>query len=314
MSFMKPNEEYITINDNINKIKDFINEMFILPRKSAHKWSELTNQTPNLKIGYPSQHLASLITGMKGTATGARGNDIVDGTEVKSCSKVDQSDKCRNCGKTILRSDNLCSNCGSSDIQRNNDSKWLIGIRNEDELRMALEETPRFLFVVTDYPRFEEKIFDDIRIRSFEVWVKSERCINFSELLKNYYYNIYLEHIRHDGKKTPAPKNLFPDGFPFYMCNPIKTFECIIYNSLSSSPEIEISKYVQPSLDRKDMESEKMPASLLNNVELKLLNIDPKNINNSYVDENNRKLLSLRDTDKKIKIIGNKSHKINGYS
>ena len=49
-----------------------------------------------------------------------------------------------------------------------------------------------------------------------------------------------------------------------------------------------------------------MPASLLNKKELKILKIDPKNISNSYVNENNRNILSLRDTDKKIKIIGKK--------
>jgi hypothetical protein len=189
---MKPNDELITIDDNLNKINDFISDMLISPRKNAHKWSVLTNQTPNLKMGYPSQHLASLITGMKGTATGARGNDIVDGTEVKSCSKVDQSDKCNDCKTTVLRSDKVCPNCGSSNIKRNNDSKWLIGIRNENELRMALEETPRFLFIVTDYPEFDNQNFEDIRIRAFEVWVKSERCKNFRELLRSYYYNIYI--------------------------------------------------------------------------------------------------------------------------
>lgn len=41
-----------------------------MPRKLAHKWAAITNQTPNLKMGYPAQHLASLITGMKGTAQG----------------------------------------------------------------------------------------------------------------------------------------------------------------------------------------------------------------------------------------------------
>lgn len=309
MPYMKPNEEYITIDDNLNKISDFINDMLITPRKNAHKWAELTNQTPNLKMGYPGQHLASLITGMKGTATGARGNDIIDGTEVKSCSKVDQSDKCNDCKTTVLRSDNICPRCGSSNIKRNNDSKWLIGIRNENELRMALEETPRFLFIVTDYPEFDNGNFEDIRIRSFEVWVKSERCKNFRELLRSYYYNIYLEHIKLDDKHTPAPKNIFPDAFPFYMCNPIKTFECTIFNSLSSSPELKISKYIQPSIDRENIESERMPASLLNKDELNLLKVNPKTITSSYISENNRNLLKLRDTDKKIKVIGNKKHK-----
>jgi len=96
---MKPNETLITINNNLENIKLFIDEMIVVPRLNAHKWSKITNQTPNLKIGYPAQHLASLITGMRGNATGARGDDIIDGSEVKSCSKIDQSDKCKDCKK-----------------------------------------------------------------------------------------------------------------------------------------------------------------------------------------------------------------------
>ena len=75
---MQPDTRLITIHDNEKLIAEFISDMVIAPRRSAHKWAEVTNQTPNLKTGYPSQHLASLITGMKGTATGARGNDIID--------------------------------------------------------------------------------------------------------------------------------------------------------------------------------------------------------------------------------------------
>ena len=70
---MQPDESLITIRDNERLIAEFISDMVISPRQLAHKWSEITNQTPNLKTGYPSQHLASLIVGMKGTATGARG-------------------------------------------------------------------------------------------------------------------------------------------------------------------------------------------------------------------------------------------------
>lgn len=230
---MKPNSDLITITNNEDLIKQFIKDMIIEPRRKAHYWSRITNQTPNLKIGYPAQHLASLICGMKGTATGARGDDIVDGTEVKGCSKIDQSDKCKDCGETILRTDKICPYCGSTNIKRNNDSKWLIGIRSDDELRMLLEETPRFIFIVTDYPNFEEEDFDTIRIRAFEVWVKSDRCSNFRGLMENYYNYIFKEHKKKDPNKNPAPKNLFPDNFPFYMCNPIKTFECIIEDGLT---------------------------------------------------------------------------------
>ena len=307
---MQPNKTLITIRDNERLIEEFILDMIITPGRLAHKWAAVTNQTPNLKIGYPAQHLASLITGMKGTATGARGNDIVDGSEVKACSKVDQLDKCRNCGRGVLRSSVVCPYCGSKDITRNNDSKWLIAVRSADELRMLLEETPRFIFIVTDYPGFDDNNFSDIRIRAFEVWVKSERCKRFRELLENYYKFIYMEHIGSNSSQTPAPKNLWPDKFPFYMCNPIKVFECLIENFLSGKPSIKIVHYTAPDISREKLPSENMPASLLHKDELNMLQSRGFDITpDGYIDESMRSYLQLRDTDKTIKIIGTKKHK-----
>lgn len=305
---MKPDKKLITIMDNERLIKDFILDMIITPSKLAHKWAQVTNQTPSLKTGYPSQHLASLITGMKGTASGARGNDIVDGSEVKACSKVDQMDKCRDCGRGVLRSNLVCPYCGSENITRNNDSKWLIAVRNEDELRMALEETPRFIFIVTDYPDFSDNNFSDIRIRAFEVWPASNRCRRFRELLENYYRFIYTKHIENRQGQTPAPKNLWPDKFPFYMCNPIKVFECLIENFLSGEPYVEISHYIKPDLSRENLSSELMPASILHKTELDILRAKGFELD-GYIDESMRECLELRDTDKKIKIIGTKKHK-----
>lgn len=309
-SDMQPRKDLITISNNEELIIKFIKEMLLFPRKSIHEWSKVTNQTPNLKIGYPGQHLASLILGMKGTATGARGEDICDGSEVKSCSKVDQSDKCKDCNENVLRSEEICPNCGSTNIKRNNDSKWLIGIRTDDELRMLIEETPRFVFLVTDYPEFCSNNFCDIRIRAFEIWVQSNRCENFRILMDNYYNYIFKEHKKKNPNKTPAPKNLFPDNFPFYMCNPIKIFECNIKDSLSDNPQPIINHYVQPAQSRKNLPSEIMPVSLLNKYEkiiLKNKGIDLKNIEG--ISEELRKFLPLRDTDKTIKTIGTKMHK-----
>lgn len=307
---MQPNTKLITISNNEEQIVDFIKEMLLQPRYAAHKWAKITNQTPNLKLGYPGQHLASLILGMEGNATGARGEDICDGSEVKSCSKVDQSDKCKDCGENVLRSENTCKNCNSTNIKRNNDSKWLITVRSEDELRMHLKETPRFVFIVTDYPEFENNNYDDIRIRAFEVWVQSDRCKNFRTLLDNYYHYIYEEHIKKNPNRTPAPKNIFPDNFPFYMCNPIKIFECNIMDSLSRNPKPIINHYVKPYESRLNIKSEIMPVSLLSLYEIEILKqhgIDVEHI--AGIDERMRSLLPLRDTDKSIKTIGTKKHK-----
>lgn len=308
---MLPDKNLITISDNEKKIHDFVFDMIINPRQNAHKWSAITNQTPNLKTGYPSQHLASLITGVKGTASGARGNDLCDASEVKACSKVDQSDKCLGCKNNVLRSDKKCPYCGSEKIKRNNDSKWLICVRSEAELKMLLDETPRFVFLITDYPGFNEGIYDDIRIRAFEVWPKSDRAINFRKLLENYFEFIYLPHIKLNPNATPAPKNLFPDNFPFYMCNPIKTFECIIKNSLTENAELNITHYVAPDIDRANLQSELMPANLLNKQERDTLmsaNVGFE-ANTKYITEEIRSHLTLRDTDKSIKTIGSKQHK-----
>ncbi len=81
--------------------KALLQELVLQPRLKALEWSKVTKQTPNIKIGYPGQHLASLITGIEGSRTGARGDDLRDGTEVKSCSRVDQLDTCSNCDSSI---------------------------------------------------------------------------------------------------------------------------------------------------------------------------------------------------------------------
>lgn len=79
---MIPNSKFITIDDNLEKIKQFIDEIIIKPKHALTKWALVTNQTPAAKIGYIGQHLTSLITGVPGTGSGARGDDLADGSEV----------------------------------------------------------------------------------------------------------------------------------------------------------------------------------------------------------------------------------------
>ena len=128
--------------------------------------------------------------------------------------------------------------------------------------------------------------------------------------MENYYNFLYKEHIDSNSSQTPAPKNLWPDKFPFYMCNPIKVFECLIENFLSGRPRIEIVHYTAPNISRKNLQSEIMPASLLHKDELNMLRSKGFDIApDGYVDEKTRSYLQLRDTDKTIKIIGTKKHK-----
>lgn len=334
---MKPNKKLISITDNLNHIIKLINELVLLPRIKALEWSKLTKQTPNMKIGYPGQHLASIVVGMAGSKTGARGNDIVDGSEVKSCSRVDALDTCINktekdglkikCNEKVSRYETICPTCGSSKIARDNTSKWLFTIRSKDDLNLLTKEVKRVVLVLADYPKFDEDNFEDIRFQVFEIWTNSPRCFSFVELMENYYTKIYSSHKTQDNEKTPAPKNFWPYSYQFYKCNPIKVFSCYVKNA-NTKPEIKIEKYIEPEIDRTNLASELMPTIVAKAELWDLINNAPKEVieenitkGNTYkqlkelfnatkidtksiieiiptLNEKSRSYLPLRDTDK----------------
>jgi len=259
---MRPDKSKITILDNLSKVEQFITEIIISPKQNLKKWSEITKQTPAAKIGYIGQHLASLITGVQGTGSGARGDDLCDKSEVKSCSKIDQVDKCKDCGERVMRYETTCSNCNSINISRKDDSKWLFSVRDEIELNQYLQMDRIFLLLM-DYPNFDNGDYKDIRIMSFEIYPKEDRMKEFGSLLKNHYYNIFKP--KQEENRHTNPMNFHPFSYQFYKCNPILTFSCIIEN-IDTSPKIVIDKsnYIQPETDRKaTMKSLSMPTSLL---------------------------------------------------
>lgn len=280
-----------------------------------------------MKIGYPGQHLASLITGIEGARTGARGDDLRDGSEVKSCSRIDQLDTCNNCEQKVLRIETKCSHCGSDDVKRMDDSKWLFSVKKEEELKLLTEEIGRILLTLGDYPNFEDSDFSTLRFQAFEIWNNVDRHINFKKIMTNYYYKIFLEHIKINPKKTPAPKNFWPYSYQFYMCNPVRVFSCIVKNA-NTKPSIHIDHFVEPDFDRSRLPVEQMPTALLGIEECVMLTKIPQNnispqITRGYnysdfinlfrekklekkallkilpfIDENTRRYLPLRDTDK----------------
>lgn len=316
---MKPNKDLITIGNNEEQIKLLLAELVLNPRLNALKWSQLTKQTPNIKIGYPGQHLASLITGMPGERTGARGNDLIDGSEVKSCSRIDQLDACKTCKSSVARSESVCSVCGSDKIDRRDDSKWLLTIRSEADLRVLTVDVNRVLLLIGDYPNFDEGDFSTLRFQAFEIWTQSPRNKRFAELMSNYYYKIYSEHKKNNPAKTPAPKNFWPYSYQFYLCNPIPVFISTVLNA-DSKPTISIDYYVRPEEDRSELPSAMMPVSAVGDSEIDLLfntatpdelqiclkdGVDMGTLKSSerrealkYIDERLRSYLPLRDTDK----------------
>lgn len=263
---MQPNIIHITIDDNRENIIQFLEDLIIKPRIDIQKWSVITRQTPTLKIGYIGQHLTSLILGMQGVRTGARGHDIVDGTEVKSCTKVDQVDICKDCKLRVMRAEVLCPHCGSARISRKDDSKWLFSVKTDVELNYITEEVPRVFLLISDYPDFRNNNFTSIRFEAFEIFPQSPRMSIFKDLITYYFVHNYLPKAGANAKTSPM--NFHPYSFQFYMCNPIKVFSCIIENIDNENSQIAINHYIEPNVNRDTIASENMPVGLLTQVEL----------------------------------------------
>lgn len=298
---MIPDSRFITIDTNPQLVEEFIYDIIIHPRLDILKWANITKQSSALKIGYAAQHLASLLTGVKGSRSAARGDDLCDGTEVKGCNRIDQLDTCRNCNGKISRYEKVCSYCQSDDINRRDDSKWLITIKSEAELNLHINKIDRFLFIIMHYPKFKSNNFDEISIQAFEIWPQYNP--DFKQLLIDYYYNIYCAHINRNPNKTPAPKNFWPFSFQFYKCKPRKIYDCTIYNVNTTNPIIETNFFFLPCSDRNQITPEKVPFFILKRKEQAIIKKNyPGEVFSidSLIPHNYLDVLQLRDTSNPI--------------
>ncbi len=206
-------------------IKECILDLYINPKASMVKWSKITNQTAQGKFAYPSQHLASLITKTKGKGSAARGDDLADGSEVKSCSRADQLGSCNSCGANVLIWEKKCPNCGSTDIKADTSSHWIFPIRSEDELELLLNRVPRIIFILFDKEISESK---DVRIRA---WVVDPKEKYVKAFFTDYYQNNFK--AKTDRGEKPAPCNLHPLEYDFLMMKPKLIFHAdIIKNNV----------------------------------------------------------------------------------
>lgn len=193
-------------------IRECISDLYINPKKSIVKWSKITNQTPQGKFAYPSQHLASLITGIKGMGSAARGDDLADGTEVKSCSRADQLNSCKDCGANVLSWQEECAVCGSKNISTDISSHWIFPIRSDEELELLTGKMPRIILILFDK---EDLGLENIRIRA---WTVDTNNFYVKEFFTDYYVNNFKKKT--ESGDNPAPCNLHPLKYDFYMMKP----------------------------------------------------------------------------------------------
>ena len=167
-----------------------IKDLYIDLRAKVNAWSKITQQTPQARMGYVGQHLVSVVTGYPGGKSGARGYDLVIDDErhgeIKTCYRVDQLGSCNACGAVVSSLETECAVCSSTSINRKDDSKWLIAIRNNDEFAKLLDPY-RYYFVLFEFESIYDSNNNDIIASIWEVDPKSK---GFAYCMIDYYLNI----------------------------------------------------------------------------------------------------------------------------
>ncbi len=197
-----------------------IQDLYVRVRRSMVEWAALTNQTPQARIGYIGQHLVSVVTGYPGGRSGARGKDLLlpggASAEIKSCTRVDQLGACRVCKHAVASIEITCPACGGSSIDRKDDSKWLIGLKNKTELADLWREQ-YFFFVLFDFADIK-----DPREVNARIWQVDPLSPGFAYCMVDYFFTIRAKSA------SGAPFNLWPFSFKFSLMRGDLIFHALI--------------------------------------------------------------------------------------
>ena len=188
--------------------------------------------------------------------------------------------ECKSCGAKVLVWQEDCPVCKSHDIDIKTDSHWIFSIRGKEELDLLLNRVPRIILILFDKEKSET---DNIRLR---IWVVNPKNKYVQDFFNEYYYNNYMK------KEEPAPCNLHPLFYDFYLMRPAMIFQADIK---FKERDVEIRFW-----DVDKPKPEKMPTSLLTSQEIQEINKD-KNLSEEefirthpYLTEQMRDQLSMR--------------------
>jgi hypothetical protein len=218
---------------SVEASEQLLQDLYLDLRVKIGQWAELTKQTAQARMGYVGQHLVSVVTGFPGGRSGARGRDLIhpDGSysEIKTCYRVDQLGSCRSCGARVASIEDSCPECESTDINRMDDSKWLIGIRHDEEFEAIL--SPQFYYLAL----FDFVDLTDPTVIRASIWRVDPKKRGFAYCMVDYYKNIRAN------SKSKAPFNLWPFELKFSLMQP----ECI-YRSMLDIDESRVDTQVFP--------------------------------------------------------------------
>lgn len=201
-----------------------IKDLYVDLRTKVNEWSEITNQTPQARMGYVGQHLVSVVTGYPGGKSGARGYDLVMGDgnygEIKTCYRVDQLGSCNACGAVVSSLETKCSVCDSVDISRKDDSKWLISLRNDKEFAEVIEPAA-YYFVLFEFEEIGNVTNNNIVA---SIWQVDPMAKGFAYCMVDYYLNIRAKST------SKAPFNMWPHEFKFLLTKPVLIYRSVIHS------------------------------------------------------------------------------------
>lgn len=163
--------------------------------------------------------------------------------------------ECKSCGAKVLVWQEDCPVCKSHDIDIKTDSHWIFSIRGKEELDLLLNRVPRIILILFDKEKSET---DNIRLR---IWVVNPKNKYVQDFFNEYYYNNYMK------KEEPAPCNLHPLFYDFYLMRPAMIFQADIK---FKERDVEIRFW-----DVDKPKPEKMPTSLLTSQEIQEINKYP---------------------------------------
>jgi len=199
-----------------------IRDLYIDLRIKVNAWAKVTHQTPQARMGYVGQHLVSVVTGFPGGKSGARGYDLImdngDYAEIKTCYRVDQLGSCSDCGAVVSSLETVCSECDSYRIDRKDDSKWLISLRNDNEFAGVIEPK-KYYFVLFEFVDLTNSQNNDIEAT---IWEVNSLNKGFVYCMVDYYLNIRAKSA------SKAPFNMWPHDFKFALTKPILIYKSII--------------------------------------------------------------------------------------
>ena len=131
----------------------------------------------------------------------------------------------KDCHAAVSSIEPACSICGSENIDRKKDSKWLINIRDDAEFSRILE--PAYYYFVLFEPI---ESHSDVQV---SIWQADPKTKGFAYMLMDYYLNI------RPASESHAALDLWPYHIKFCLTQPT-----LIYRStITAAGEIKISVF-----------------------------------------------------------------------